>query len=254
MIKLQRLHKFFNKGKQNEIHVINDVSLDLPERGMVAIFGKSGCGKTTLLNVIGGLDRFESGSLTIEGESIAEKTDAVRNRCMGYIFQNYNLNKGETCFQNVADALRLCGMSDEAEISERVTAALANVDMEKYARRTPDTLSGGQQQRIAIARAIVKNPRIILADEPTGNLDEANTVMIMDLLKEIARDHLVLLVTHEAHLVDHYCDTVIELQDGAVVGMRRNEKAEGLSVRDKNTVYLGELERTVAESAAATVE
>ena len=254
MIKLEGLHKFFNKGKQNEIHVINDVSLDLPERGMVAIFGKSGCGKTTLLNVIGGLDRFESGSLTIEGESIGEKTDVVRNRCMGYIFQNYNLNKGETCFQNVADALRLCGMSDEAEISERVTAALANVDMEKYARRTPDTLSGGQQQRIAIARAIVKNPRIILADEPTGNLDEANTVMIMDLLKEIAKDHLVLLVTHEANLVDHYCDTVIELRDGSVVSVRHNQNAAGFAARDKNAIYLGELEHRTVQGEGATID
>ena len=167
MIRIQNLHKFFNKGRQNEIHVINDVSLDLPERGMVAIFGKSGCGKTTLLNVIGGLDKYAEGALTIENQSIRENTDVIRNQYIGYIFQNYNLNKAESCFENVADALRLCGMTDEAEIEARVMAALANVDMDKYSKRTPDTLSGGQQQRIAIARAIVKNPRIILADEPT---------------------------------------------------------------------------------------
>ena len=182
MISIKGLHKYFNKGKQNEIHVINDVTLDLPERGMVAVFGKSGCGKTTLLNVIGGLDGYASGTVEIDGHSIARNTDDVRNNYVGYIFQNYNLSKDETCYDNVAAALRLLGITDESVIEERVVAALRNVDMEKYAKRKPDTLSGGQQQRIAIARAIVKNPRIILADEPTGNLDEINTVMIMNLL------------------------------------------------------------------------
>ena len=248
MIKLNSLHKFFNKGRQNEIHVINDISLDLPDRGMVAIFGKSGCGKTTLLNVIGGLDGFASGSLTVEGQDIRKNPDLLRNRYMGYIFQNYNLNKNESCFENIAAALRLCGMTDPAEIETRVMAALTNVGMENYRKRTPDTLSGGQQQRIAIARAIVKNPRIILADEPTGNLDEANTVMIMDLLKQIAKDHLVLLVTHEANLVDYYCDTVVELSDGKLVSVKQNQSANGFSARDKNDIYLGELERSSLSS------
>ena len=244
MIRINGLHKFFNKGRQNEIHVINNVNLDLPEKGIVAIFGKSGCGKTTLLNVIGGLDKFAEGSVTVEHQNIREKTDDIRNKYIGYIFQNYNLNKEESCFDNVADALRLCGITDEQTIEARVMAALANVGMDKYAKRTPDTLSGGQQQRIAIARAIVKNPKIILADEPTGNLDEANTVMIMDLLKAIAKDHLVLLVTHEANLVDYYCDTVIELQDGKVINIKQNEAANGFAARDKNHIYLGELNRS----------
>jgi ABC-type lipoprotein export system ATPase subunit len=254
MIRIQNLHKYFNKGRQNEIHVIDGIDLELPERGMTAIFGKSGCGKTTLLNVIGGLDGFASGSVSIEGKDIRTDTDDLRNRYVGYIFQNYNLNKEESCFDNVAATLRLCGMSDEEEIARRVTAALRNVGMEKYEKRLPSTLSGGQQQRIAIARAIVKNPRIILADEPTGNLDEANTVMIMDLLKSISENHLVLLVTHEAHLVDHYCDTVIELSDGKVVNVRRNENADGYSVRDKNHVYLGEMECSELSDTKAHIE
>ncbi len=254
MIRIQGLHKFYNKGRQNEIHVIDDISLELPERGMVAIFGKSGCGKTTLLNVIGGLDKFSEGTLTVDGEDITGNTDDVRNRYIGYIFQNYNLNKAESCFDNVADALRLCGMTDLAEIEIRVNAALANVGMEKYAKRTPDTLSGGQQQRIAIARAIVKNPRIILADEPTGNLDEANTVMIMDLLKAIAKDHLVLLVTHEANLVDYYCDTVIELRDGKVISTKDNDSANGFTARDKNDIYLGEFEKSEIKGVPAEIE
>ena len=254
MIRIQKLHKYFNKGNQNEIHVIDGIDLELPERGMTAIFGKSGCGKTTLLNVIGGLDDFASGSVTIEGKDIRTGTDDLRNRYIGYIFQNYNLNKEESCFENVAASLRLCGMTDEEEIERRVTAALMNVGMEKYANRPPNTLSGGQQQRIAIARAIVKNPRIILADEPTGNLDEANTVMIMDLLKSISENHLVLLVTHEAHLVDYYCDTVIELSDGKVVGMRNNENADGYSARDKNHIYLGEFEKTECADEKTHIE
>ena len=145
-------------------------------------------------------------------------------------------------------------MTDEEKIKERVMAALANVGMENYHSRTPDTLSGGQQQRIAIARAIVKNPRIILADEPTGNLDEANTVMIMDLLKEISREHLVLLVTHEANLVDYYCDTVVELSDGKVQSVRSNSGAEGYAARSKNDIYLGELERTDISDGNAEIE
>ncbi len=254
MIKIEKLNKFFNKGRQNEIHVINDISLDLPESGMIAIFGKSGCGKTTLLNVIGGLDGYASGSLTIEGRDIRKDTDDIRNAYVGYIFQNYNLHKTQTCFDNVADALRLCGMTDKDEIEKRVSAALANVGMDKYKSRTPDTLSGGQQQRIAIARAIVKNPRIILADEPTGNLDEANTVMIMDLLKQISKDHLVLLVTHEANLVDYYCDKVIELSDGKVVSIKNNSAAGGFAAKDKNDIYLGELERSELQNANAEIE
>ena len=254
MIRLTGLNKYFNRGKQNEIHVINDISVDLPDKGMVAIFGKSGCGKTTLLNIIGGLDDFASGSLTIEGNNIRENTDDIRNRYIGYVFQNYNLNKAESCFENVADALRLCGISDREQIERRTLAALRNVGMEKFSERTPDTLSGGQQQRIAIARAIVKNPPVILADEPTGNLDEANTVMIMDLLREISRDHLVLIVTHEAHLVDYYCDTVIELSDGSIVSKRDNDSASGYTARDKNSIYLGEYEKTTHFDANTEIE
>ncbi len=254
MISIKSLHKYFNKGKQNEIHVINGIDLELPESGMIALFGRSGCGKTTLLNAIGGLDRTESGSVLIDGQNIRNNTDRIRNQYIGYIFQNYNLNKLESNFENVADALRLCGITDKAEIEERVMAALKNVGLDKYKSRTPDTLSGGQMQRIAIARAIVKNPKIILADEPTGNLDEANTLLIMDLLKKISENHLVILVTHEANLVDHYCDKVIELSDGKIVSVRDNESAEGFVARSKNDIYLGELEKSEAEAGGVSLE
>ena len=243
-VKIVNAHKYYNKGKSNQLHVMDNISLELPASGMVAIFGRSGCGKTTLLNAVGGLDKIASGSIELFGRNIRKDTDTLRNRYVGYIFQNYNLNTSETVYENVSAALRLCGMTDEAEIRERTMAALANVDMEKYRDRTPDTLSGGQQQRVAIARAIVKNPAIILADEPTGNLDEANTVLVMDILKEISRSHLVLLVTHEANLVDYYCDRIIEIVDGQIRSDRANEGANGYVQRNKNHIYLGELPKT----------
>lgn len=242
MIELKNVNKWYNKNKQNEIHVIDNISLELPEKGMVAIFGKSGCGKTTLLNAIGGLDKAQSGDIRIFGKSINTDTDYLRNRHIGYIFQNYYLSKDKTVYENVADALRLCGMTDEDEIEKRVIAALESVNMKKFVKRTPDALSGGQQQRVAIARAIVKSPSIILADEPTGNIDEKNTIAIMDMLRAISKNSLVLLVTHEAKLVDYYCDKVIELQDGHITNIYENDQTGGYVGRDKNTIYLGELE------------
>ena len=243
MIKINSLNKYFNKGKQNEIHVINDISLELPSNGMVAIFGKSGCGKTTLLNTIGGLDNFKSGNISIDENDITNNTDNIRNKYIGYIFQNYNLNNNQSCFNNVADALKLCGITNEDVIKERVMASLKNVGMEKYYKRTPDSLSGGQQQRIAIARAIVKNPKIILADEPTGNLDENNTILIMNLLKAISKEHLVVLVTHEESLVNYYCNKIIHLSDGKVVNIEDNYNIENFNVKNKNNIYLGDLDK-----------
>ena len=253
-VKITSAHKYYNRGKSNQIHVMDDISLELPAQGMVAVFGRSGCGKTTLLNAVGGLDRIASGSIEIFGQNIKEDTDTLRNRYVGYIFQNYNLSVTDTVYENVASALRLCGMEDEQEIGARVMAALGNVDMARFRDRTPDTLSGGQQQRVAIARAIVKAPAILLCDEPTGNLDEANTVMVMDILKELSRTCLVMLVTHEAHLVDYYCDRVIEIVDGRVHSDRVNEGAKGYVQRNKNHIYLGELSHTETATPGVTVE
>ncbi len=254
IVTLRGADKYYRRGKSNEIHVMDQISLELPERGMVAVFGPSGCGKTTLLNAIGGLDSIGGGSIELFGQNIREDTDTLRNRYVGYIFQNYNLNVQETVYENVAAALRLCGMTDEAETRTRVMAALSGVDMDKYRDRLPDTLSGGQQQRVAIARAIVKSPAIILADEPTGNLDEQNTVMVMDILKELSKTRLVLLVTHEANLVDYYCDRVIEIVDGRVVSDRENEGANGYVERKKNDIYLGELEKTEIDAGGVQIE
>lgn len=254
MIELKNLNKFYNNGKNNQLHVLKNVTLTLPEKGMVAVFGRSGCGKTTLLNVIGGLDSYASGKITVNGKPLKENIDRLRNGDMGYVFQNYYLNYENNCFDNVADALRLCGIKDEKTLEEQTLHALSLVGMEKYALRLPGTLSGGQQQRIAIARAIVKSPKIILADEPTGNLDEANTILVMDLLKKLSKDRLVLLVTHEADLVDHYCDRVVEIADGRIVGVKENKDANGLAAKKKNHIYLGELVKHSEEGAHAKIE
>lgn len=243
MIKLSNVNKFYNKGKSNQIHVVNNVTLELPEKGIVGLFGRSGCGKSTLFNLIGGLDKFEKGSILIDEQNIRKDTDLIRNKYIGYIFQNYYLHNNESCFDNVAHSLRLCGIEDESIIEDLVLQALKNVGMEKYRKRTPDTLSGGQQQRIAIARAIVKNPHIILADEPTGNLDDNNTLMIMDLLKEISKDHLVLLITHEEKLVDYYCDKIINVSDGKIINIVDNETKGDLISKNKNIIYLGDLNK-----------
>ena len=244
MIRITNLNKYYYKGMSNENHVINDISIELPESGLVAIFGKSGCGKTTLLNLIGGLDKPNSGEILINGEKESVNNDKLRNGDIGYIFQNYNLNIGETVLDNVKDALRLCGMEDEDELEKRAVDALTSVGMEKFRLRYPMALSGGQMQRVAIARAIVKNPKVILADEPTGNLDEQNTLLVMDLLKQISKIRLVVLVTHEESLVDYYCDRVIEIVDGKITNIKLNENANGLNSKNKNDIYLGELEKS----------
>ena len=241
MLRIKNLDKNYGRIRQNAVHAVNNISLELPDRGMVAIFGKSGCGKTTLLNIVGGLDKADSGSVELDGERITPDASDARNINIGYIFQNYNLQNNKTVYENVAASLYLCGVSDADEIDRRVMAALSSVEMEKYKNRTPDALSGGQQQRVAIARAIVKNPHLILADEPTGNLDEQNTLMVMDLLRSIAKEHLVLLVTHEESLVDLYCDRVIEIVDGYVVSQRENSEASGYTGKSKNDVYLGDM-------------
>ncbi len=254
MIRLSKLDKYYNKGRQNQVHAVDNIDMTLPDKGMIAFFGKSGCGKTTLLNMIGGLDTASSGEVLIDGKRIYPDADTERNLNVGYIFQNYNLSERMNVFDNVAASLRLCGVTNAQEIERRVLAALECVDMVKFRKRMPNALSGGQQQRVAIARAIVKNPPLILADEPTGNLDEQNTVMVMDLLKAISRERLVLLVTHEAHLVDSYCDKVIGISDGRVFEARENYVTEGYTGKRTNEVYLGDMKREALSDGEISFE
>ena len=242
MIKLEKVNKYFYRHKKNQIHVINNTSLELEEKGLVSLLGPSGCGKTTLLNAIGGLDKINKGKIYIDGKRISKrsvrKIDKIRNLNIGYIFQDYNLVENMTVFDNVALSLRINGIKNKEEIKNRVNYVLEKVDMYKYRNRLASMLSGGQRQRVGIARAIVKNPKIIIADEPTGNLDSRNTIEVMNIIKAISKRKLVILVTHERELAEFYSTRIIEIEDGKVVDDRKNEHNNELDYKMESKIYL----------------
>ena len=219
--------------------------MTLPDRGIVCLLGPSGCGKTTLLNAIGGLDKVDSGKIRIDNQLItrfsSSKIDTIRNARIGYIFQNFNLLDDKTVFENVAIALRMIGIKNNKVINERVRYCLEKVGIDQYRNRLTSALSGGQRQRVAIARAIVKNPRIIIADEPTGNLDSANTLEIMNIIKTISRDRLVILVTHERHIAEFYSDHVAEMKDGKIIKAYNNDSSRYLDYQLENKIYLKDM-------------
>ena len=245
MIKLNHVNKYFNKRKSNEIRAIDDTSIVLPDKGLVTFLGNSGCGKTTLLNAIGGLDDVDSGEIEIDDRIMPRKAsgtrDEIRNINIGYIFQNYNLIEDATVFANVALALRMTGFTGKEAIEERVMYILERVGIARYRNRPVNMLSGGERQRVGIARAIVKNPRIIIADEPTGNLDSTNTIEVMNIIKAISRDKLVILVTHERKIAEFYADRIIEIVDGRIVDDRENSHAGSLDYRVDNRIYLKDM-------------
>lgn len=216
-IKVENIVKTFNRHSRNANKVLKGVSFELPDSGLVCIFGKSGSGKTTLLNIIGGLEKADSGKVYIDGECTSGKTDQIRNSKIGFIFQNYYLEKGYTIAEILRNQMIIAGFKDEKEIERRTEEALKLVDMERFKNKLGDALSGGQQQRVAIARAIVKGSDVILADEPTGNLDAENTMKVMDILKEISKTQLVVIVTHEVSLIKKYADSHIKIVDGELV-------------------------------------
>ena len=216
-IKVENIVKTFNRHSRNANKVLKGVSFELPEKGLTCIFGKAGSGKTTLLNIIGGLEKADSGKVYIDGECTSGKTDKIRNAKIGFIFQNYYLEKGYTIAEILRNQMIIAGFKDEKEIARRTEEALKLVDMERFKNKLGDALSGGQQQRVAIARAIVKGSDVILADEPTGNLDAENTMKVMDILKEISKTQLVVIVTHEVSLIKKYADSHIKIVDGELV-------------------------------------
>lgn len=244
MIELKKVNKFFNKGKKNELHVINNTSLMLPDVGLVALLGPSGCGKTTLLNAIGGLDSVQDGTILVDGKKISSrnmsKVDKLRSLSVGYIFQDYKLLEDQTVFDNVAIALKMVGIKNKDEIKVRVEYVLEKVGMLRYRHRPVSMLSGGERQRVGIARALVKNPDIVLADEPTGNLDSRNSVEIMNIIKTISKERLVILVTHERNLAEFYASRIIEVSDGTVTADRENEHDNALDYELDNIFYLKE--------------
>lgn len=220
MLKLLDITKEYMVEKESTL-ALRGVSIQFRKNEFVSILGPSGCGKTTLLNIIGGLDRYTSGDIQIDGISTKQYDDVdwdtYRNRKIGFVFQSYNLIPHMSILKNVAMGLTLAGVERE-ERKERALEALRKVGLESQARKKPNQLSGGQMQRVAIARALVNNPDIILADEPTGALDSESGVQVMDLLKEVAEDRLVIMVTHNPMLAEEYSTRIVYLKDGEVEG------------------------------------
>ncbi len=218
MLELKDITKDYVSG-DSTVQALKGISIEFRKSEFVSILGQSGCGKTTLLNIIGGLDRYTSGDLIINGKSTKKfkdrDWDAYRNYSVGFVFQNYNLIPHQTILSNVELALTISGVTKE-ERKERAIKALEDVGLKEQIHKKPNQLSGGQMQRVAIARALVNNPDIILADEPTGALDTKTSVQIMEILKEISKDKLIVMVTHNPELAEKYSTRIVRILDGVI--------------------------------------
>lgn len=219
MLQIKDITRIYKVG-DTEQKALDNVSLSFRSNEFVAILGTSGAGKTTLLNIIGGLDRYDSGDLIINGVSTKNYKDrdwdSYRNHTIGFVFQSYNLIPHQTILSNVELALTISGISKSERI-ERAKKALIEVGLEQHLNKKPNQLSGGQMQRVAIARALVNNPSILLADEPTGALDSETSIQVMDMLKEVAKDRLVIMVTHNPELAEEYANRIVRVKDGKVL-------------------------------------
>ena len=219
MLKLKNIKKDYKTGDFIQ-HALKNISVSFRKNEFVAILGPSGSGKTTLLNIIGGLDRYDSGDLIIDGKSTKsfkdKDWDAYRNHAVGFIFQSYNLISHISVLENVEMGMTLSGIS-AAERKRKALELLEKVGLKDHAHKKPNQLSGGQMQRVAIARALANDPKIILADEPTGALDSKTSTQIMELIKEIAKDKLVIMVTHNAELAKDYASRIVSMKDGVIL-------------------------------------
>ena len=219
MLQLQHISKVYYTGNQ-EFHALKDISIRFRKNEFVSILGQSGSGKTTLLNIIGGLDQYTSGDLLIQGKSTKQfkdrDWDSYRNHTIGFVFQSYNLIGHQTALSNVEIAMTLSGVS-KSERKKRAIEALERVGLKDHLYKKPSQMSGGQMQRIAIARALVNNPKVVLADEPTGALDSETSVQIMELLKDIAKERLVIMVTHNPKLAKTYSTRIVQVLDGNIL-------------------------------------
>lgn len=260
MLRLEEIKKDF-KTDNNVVNVLKGITIQFRKQEFVAILGHSGCGKTTLLNIIGGLDKCTSGNVIIDGRSTKEYNDLdwndYRNKRIGFVFQSYNLIPHLTVQKNVELSMTLAGVTKE-ERHARALEALDKVGLKAHARKHPSQLSGGQMQRVAIARAIVNNPEIILADEPTGALDSESGVEVMELLKEISKDHLIVMVTHNSQLADEYATRILNMSDGVIVGdtneytldeCLRDEAADLAAKTAAEEKALSDIEQTGAKNA-----
>ncbi len=238
MLQIKNIKKEYKTGGRKQL-ALNNVSLTLRDNEFVAILGPSGSGKTTMLNIIGGLDRYTEGDLIINGISTKKYSDrdwdSYRNHAVGFIFQSYNLIPHQTVLANVELALTISGIGKK-ERTERAKEALIKVGLEEHMHKLPSQMSGGQMQRVAIARALVNDPEILLADEPTGALDSETSIQIMDLLKEVAKDRLVVMVTHNPELAEEYATRIVKLKDGVIRddSMPVEEETDDAGAKHKN--------------------
>jgi putative ABC transport system permease protein len=225
MLVLKNIVKDYTLGQKDSVRALKDISVAFEKSGFVSILGQSGCGKTTLLNIIGGLDKYTSGDLLIDGISTKDYKgkdwDLYRNNKIGFVFQNYNLIPHLSILENVMIPLSLNGES-AASRKEKAIKALEQVGLKENFKKKPNQLSGGQAQRVAIARALVNDPEIILADEPTGALDSQTSVLVMEILKEISKTKLVIMVTHNQVLANEYSTRIITMKDGEITGDSNN--------------------------------
>ena len=234
MLELKNINKSYTTGSFTQ-QALKNINLKFRKNEFVAILGPSGSGKTTLLNIIGGLDRYDDGDLIINGKSTkkfkSREWDSYRNNCIGFIFQNYNLITHISILENIEMGMTLSGKSAKKR-RKKALEVLEKVGLKEHAHKKPNQLSGGQMQRVAIARALANDPDIILADEPTGALDSKTSVQIMDLIKEIAKDKLVIMVTHNSELADNYANRIVKFKDGELISdsnpIKKNEKEERL--------------------------
>ena len=256
MIRAKGLDKTYDKGTRHENRVLRGIDLELPDTGFVCILGVSGCGKTSLLNVLGGIDTFDGGRISVNDTEAdrygTRRMEAERNRSFAYIFQNYYLLSEHSVAYNVYLGMQSLSLSEE-EKRARIREALAAVDLSHYGHRTVDSLSGGQKQRVAIARALVRRPRVIFADEPTGNLDEANTQKICAILRRLSENSLVLMVTHEERIARFYADRILRLDGGKITEDSTEFSRTPLLSADTDSLYTADYAESVAESETFSV-
>lgn len=243
MIKALNLTKVYNKNKKNALEVLKGVNLDLPNTGLISLLGRSGSGKSTLLHILGGLDNY-SGTIEYDGKTYkGYNLDLYRQENIGIIFQNYLLFPDLTVIENLKICLNIIGIVDEEEVEARIEYVLKKVGMYKKRKKLAKNLSGGEQQRISIARALIKNAKIILADEPTGNLDKSNSLAIMNILKEVSKTTLVLLVTHNNELAKNYSDNIIYISDGNISNNVDLSDVNNINSNEDDVIYLEDYQK-----------
>jgi ABC-type lipoprotein export system ATPase subunit len=252
MIRLENIIKVYNKKQPNQLIVCNDMTLEFEETGLVCILGPSGSGKTTLLNIISGIDSFDKGKIYFDEIPITKysqkKWDYIRKHKIGYVYQNYHLLNNQTAYQNIEPILKMQGLTDDETIRYHIERLLDTVGLKKYADRKIKQLSGGQQQRVAFARALANNPRVILADEPTGNLDSKNSIELMNIMKEASKEVLIIMVTHEKNLAEYYSDRIIEIENGTIIKDSVNTRQNKLDYLQEHIINLTEYKNQIIEN------